>query len=319
MKKILLIAGGGTLGTYATEELLNLGHKVDVICLEDKISNNADLKYYKENATYEYLEKLFEKENYDGIINFIHYVDVEEYKRVYRLLIRNTEHLIFLSSYRVYADLEHPIKETSPLLLDAIDDKLFEAEENYAVPKTKCERFLRTECKGENWTIVRPVISFSKNRFDLFVHNLTKTGQYVIECVQSGTPVVLPECAKEIVAGLDWAGNTGKLIARLLFKKEAFGEAYTVSSAENLMWSEVADIYTELIGLAVEYQPTEEYVKDRYPLEKHWGFWYDRIYSRSIDNRKILEATGVKKEELLSIKEGLKIELDKFGFKYNDI
>ena len=319
MKKILLIAGGGTLGTYAAEELLTLGHKVDIICLENKKSNNANLKYYKGNATYEYLEKLFEKENYDGITNFIHYVDVEEYKSVHKLLIKNTEHLIFLSSYRVYADLEHPITETSPLLLDIVENKSFEAEENYAVPKTKCEKFLREECNGENWTVVRPVISFSKNRFDLFVHNFTKTGQYVIECVQSGRPVILPECAKELLAGLDWAGNTGKLIARLLFKKETFGETYTVSSAENLTWSEVANIYTELIGLKVEYQPTEEYVKNFYPLEKNWGFWYDRIYNRLVDNRKILKATGVKKEELLSIKDGLKIELEKSGVKYNDI
>ena len=30
-----LIAGGGTLGTYTAEELLRLGHRVDIICLED--------------------------------------------------------------------------------------------------------------------------------------------------------------------------------------------------------------------------------------------------------------------------------------------
>ena len=39
-KNVLLIAGGGTLGTYASEELLRLGHSVDVICLEDKVSDN---------------------------------------------------------------------------------------------------------------------------------------------------------------------------------------------------------------------------------------------------------------------------------------
>lgn len=33
MKRVLLIAGGGTLGTYTAEELLRLGHMVDVICL----------------------------------------------------------------------------------------------------------------------------------------------------------------------------------------------------------------------------------------------------------------------------------------------
>jgi len=310
MKKVLLIAGGGTLGTYTAKELLRLGHKVDIICLEDYVSDNENLKYYNGYATYTYLEKLFESEHYDGIINFIHYVDVEEYKKVYKLLIKNCRHLIFLSSYRVYADLKHPIKETSPLLLDVVENKDFEATETYAVCKTKAERFLNEECKGDGWTVVRPVISFSKFRFDLFVYNLSKTGQYVIECAKSGIPVVLPESAKQLIAGLDWAGNTGKLIANLMFKKETFGETYTVSSAQNLTWGEVADMYTELLGLKVEYMPTEEYIKRFYPINQNWGFWYDRNYSRMIDNTKILKVTGIKKEDLLPIKEGLKIELE---------
>ena len=50
MKKALLIAGGGTLGTYTAEELLRLGHSVDVVCLEDKVSDNENLRYYKESA-----------------------------------------------------------------------------------------------------------------------------------------------------------------------------------------------------------------------------------------------------------------------------
>ena len=33
MKTVLLIAGGGTLGTYTGLELLRLGCKVDIICL----------------------------------------------------------------------------------------------------------------------------------------------------------------------------------------------------------------------------------------------------------------------------------------------
>ena len=39
-KRVLLIAGGGTLGTYVSEELLRLGAFVEVICPEDKVSDN---------------------------------------------------------------------------------------------------------------------------------------------------------------------------------------------------------------------------------------------------------------------------------------
>jgi len=59
MSNVLLIAGGGTLGTYTAEELLRLGHTVDIICLEDNASDDPRLKYYKADATVDYLKKLF--------------------------------------------------------------------------------------------------------------------------------------------------------------------------------------------------------------------------------------------------------------------
>ena len=73
MKRVLLIAGGGTLGTYTAAELLRLGHSVDVICLEDKMTDNENLRFFKANATLDYLKELFKENHYDGIVNFIHY------------------------------------------------------------------------------------------------------------------------------------------------------------------------------------------------------------------------------------------------------
>ena len=133
MKRVLLIAGGGTLGTYTAEELLRLGHSVDVICLEDNVSDNANLRFFKSRATLEYLEELFSENRYDGIVNFLHFSNYEDYIPYHALLTANTDHLIFLSSYRVYADLEHPITETAPQLIDVIkDDPVFHEKEWYA-------------------------------------------------------------------------------------------------------------------------------------------------------------------------------------------
>ena len=47
MKKVLLIAGGGTLGLYTAKELLRLGHAVDIICLDDMTSDNEKLRFFK--------------------------------------------------------------------------------------------------------------------------------------------------------------------------------------------------------------------------------------------------------------------------------
>ena len=303
MKKILLIAGGGTLGTYTAEELLRLGHSVDVICLEDKVSDNEYLKFYKANATVEYLRELFKINRYDGIVNFIHYKNHEDYIPYHELLSQNTDHLIFLSSYRVYADLQHPVTETAPQLIDVIDDNPdFHANETYALSKSKAERFLANNPYPKNWTVVRPVISFSDRRLDICM----VSKHTVIEAAREGRAVQMPIEAKNLTAGLDWSGNSGKLIANLLFKKECIGEAYTVSSAQNLTWGEVADIYTELLGVRFEWLPAD------FPADK-WHWFYDRAYDRTIDNAKILRATGLCREDFKTIKEGVYIELKKLG------
>ena len=304
-KHVLLIAGGGTLGTYTAEELLRQGHRVDIICLEDMVSDNEDLNFYKADATLEYLEGFLQKKHYDGIVNFIHYPVAEEYVPYHQLLSRNTEHLIFLSSYRVYADLQHPITEEAPMLLDVIDDPEFLAKEDYALSKAKCERFLRCNPYRKNWTIVRPVISFSQRRFDI---NMV-SGRDVVDAAQKKQTIVLPLEARHLTAGLDWSGNSGKLIANLLFKKECMGEAYTISTAQNLSWEEVAEIYTDLLGVEFIWKKAE------FPANS-WMWFYDRAYDREIDNTKVLKATGLTKEDFKSIKEGIEIELTKLGVNY---
>ena len=307
MKKVLLIAGGGTLGTYTAKELLNKGCAVDVICLEDYTSNNPKLCYHKAKADLNYLTEFLKDKYYDGIVNFIHYYVPEMYKPVHKLLTSKTDQLIFLSSYRVYAESKQPLTEEAPFLADVVEDEEFLKSEDYAVPKAICEKYLREESDTKNWTVVRPIISFSDKRFDL----VTVSGHEIIDAARSGKTVILPEAAKNLTAGLDWAGNSGKLIANLLFKKECLGEAYTVSSGQNLTWGEVADIYTRLTGVNFRWTDTEEYVSTGHGGN---GLFYDRLYDRAVDNTKILKATGLNKDDFTSIEDGIKIELNNIGF-----
>jgi len=314
-KKVLLIAGGGTLGTYTAKELLRLGCYVDVLCPEDKKTDNEKLYYHKGLGDGDTLKDLFSKKHYDGIVNFIHYPCVEEYKPIHKLLSDNTEHLIFLSSYRVYADEQHPVTEEAPMLLDVSKDEEFLEKEDYALSKAKAEYFLRNESGTTNWTAVRPVISFSQYRFDI----VTINQHTVIEKANSGETVYLPIDTKNLTAALDWSGNTGKLIANLLFKPETFCQSYTISSGQNITWGEMAEIYTALLGVKFEWVSTEEFIKSGGTPYGEWALYYDRLFDRKIDNSKVLSATGLKKEDFKSITEGLKIEFDKLGVKYNDI
>ncbi len=307
-KRVLLIAGGGTLGTYVSEELLRLGAFVEVICPEEKVSDNERLVFHQSMATEELLGELFSKKHYDGIVNFIHYKEVEDYKKIHSLLIENTDHLIFLSSYRVYADEQHPITETAPRLSDVVVDTDFLNNEKYAVPKAKCEDYLMQECAGEPWTIVRPVISFSHKRLDLLLYS----GKDVLKYAESGKEMLLPNIVKDYVAGIDWAGNSGKLIANLLFKSDAMGEAFTVYSGHGLTWGEVAEIYSALTGVKIRWCSEDEYVRNTPKIKTEpWMWKYDRRFNRDIDSSKILHVTGLSQDDFSSVEEGIKCELEK--------
>lgn len=305
MKTVLLIGGGGTLGTYTAKELLNSGNKVDIICLEDKISDNDNLAFYKLNADYNALSDFLKDKFYDGIVNFIHYPEVEEYPQVHELLTAHTGHLIVLSSYRVYANEQIPVTENAQKLLDVSKDSDFLKTEKYALSKARLEKYLNDNCQGQNWTIVRPVISSSKYRFDL----VTYYGHELFELIDDGVTIPLPIECKNLRAGLDWAGNSGKLIANLLFKPHTYGEAYTVSTAQNLTWEEIAKLYEKLLGAKYCWVSADEFLK-AVNYNNYYTLIYDRMFDRNIDNSKILNATGLTKEDFLSIEEGLKIELE---------
>lgn len=308
MKKVLLIGGGGTLGRYTSAELLRLGNCVDVICLEDIESDDERLTYYKGRADLEYLTEFLKDKYYDAIVNFIHYEDVEVYKPVHMLLSANTKQLVFLSSYRIYSSNELPIVETSPTLYDTVDDPECFENETYSVPKTKAEMFIRNESGTKNWTIVRPVISFSDRRLDI----VTVSGRKVVDCAKDGTAVMLPKDAKNLTAALDWAGNSGKLIANLLFKDDAIGEAFTISTAQAYTWGEIADMYTEILGVKFDWVDTETYLENDSFIREHLSILkYDRFLDRKIDNSKVLKVTGLKCEDFIPIKDGIKKELDK--------
>jgi len=312
-KRVLLIAGGGTLGTYVAEELLRLGATVEIICPEEKVSDNERLIFHQSLATVELLKDLFAKKHYHGIVNFIHYKELEDYQQIHPLLIENTDHLIFLSSYRVYADEQHPVTETAPRLLDVITDRDFIENEKYAVPKAKCEDYLRNERAGEPWTIIRPVISSSDKRLDLLLYS----GHRIPEAADSGEELLLPEMVRNFTAGFDWAGNSGKLIANLLFKPETFGDTYTIYSGHGMTWGEVAALYQKLTNVKIRWCSEEEYL-DFNPVLTNvkamgWAWKHDRRYNRDVDCSKVLKATGLTSADFTSIEDGLRRELKKLG------
>lgn len=311
-KRVLLIGGGGTIGTYVAQELLEKGCYVDIICLEDYVSDNERLRYIKAEVTLEFLKDFLSDKYYHGILDLIHRDITEDYINFHMLIAPKTDHEIYFSSIRAIGDAQHPITEEAPLILDLIEegsftDEKFIANDYYSQTKARGERYLRQVSKYKNWTIIRPMINTSEKRLDIVLH----TFHQVVELAKAGEVMYQPEICRNMVAGLEWAGNTGKMIANLLFKEECMGETYMLSTGHSMTWEDVANVYTDLLGVKVEWVSTEEYCektgKGGFPL------YYDRGYDRKTDNTKILEATGLRPEDFTPFKEGVRIELEKLG------
>lgn len=307
MKKVLVLGATGAMGRYLVPELLNLGYSVVGVGMDESAPwSHERAEYIKGNAfDIPFLTELLGRK-FDGIVNFMDYgrYDFEDY---YKLFLDNTDHYVFLSSCRVYDDLEQPIKETSPRLWDSSKDEVLRASHDYCIQKAQNEDLLLAS-GYDNFTIVRPATTFSTMRLQL----VTLEFKAFITRALLGKKVLIPIQAKDKPATLCWGGDVAKMIAGVLFREEAKRETYNVCSAEYKTWGEIADYYKELVGLEVIWIDKEDYLKiinPEVPLGVRWQLEYARLFRRITDNSKILALTGMKQEELISMYDGLKLEI----------
>lgn len=142
MKKILVLGGTGAMGTYLVPKLAERGYSVDVVSIDD-MQNKPGINYIKADAYDRKVMAELLKKGYDAIADFMIY-DTARFAERYEMLLENTEHYIYLSGYRIYADEEHPITETSPRLLDVSEDREFLGYEDYSLYKARGENILRS-------------------------------------------------------------------------------------------------------------------------------------------------------------------------------
>ena len=137
--------------------------------------------------------------------------------------------------------------------------------------------------------------------------------------MKDGEELVMPSLVKDYCAGIDWAGNSGKLIANLLFKEDTIGEKYTIYSGHGLTWGEIADIYREITGVKIRWCSEEEFLrfnpKITQNLSLSWCWKYDRRFNRDIDASKVLKATGLSSKDFATVSEGIQHELNILNWK----
>ncbi len=308
MKKALVLGATGAMGVYLVPEMAKNGWFIDAVSLDER-ENCENVNYIKANALDDdVLFDLIGNTRYDAIVDLMLYMGQETFRRRYKKLLDSTDHYIFFSSYRIYADEEHPVKETSPRILETATDPAFlaDCDIEYSLYKAQQEDILKSS-GYKNYTILRPTMVYSSRRYQL----VGQEAYTFLRRAAEGKKVYLPEDARRLHAALIWSGDVAKMITALLLNEKAFGETFTVGNGEENTWEEVAELYKEYIGLDYEFIDTDEYMGIfKNNISEYRKHLYDRFYDRDMDPSKILTVSGIKKEELTPLKIGLKKELE---------
>ena len=308
-KKVLVLGATGAMARYMIPYLAERGCEVDGIALDAAESKYPNVKYHQGNAKDPALRDEFLSRNYDAIVDYLTYGSAE-IPFVLPRILDHTGQYVYLSSGRVYDNLEKPVRETSPRLIDTSKDPYLLNSDDYCIYKARGENLLFAMPR-KNWTIVRPATTYSYLRYQLVTLEAADT----VGRAFAGKQVVVPEQARNKPATLSWGGDAGRMIGALLFCGCALGEVYNINSAEHHTWGEIADYYKDICNLDAVWVDKEDYLKilnpDPYNLGKRWQLEYARLFDREVDNGKVLAATGMKQSDMMPLYDGLKMEISR--------
>lgn len=309
--QILILGGTGAMGSHVCRLLAKEGHSVLCTTRQYRHSENPNIQYISGNAREKsFLDGLL-VHHWDAIIDFMVW-STADFKERYQAFLAVTDQYVFLSSYRVYAN-SSVITEDSPRLLDVVDDKEYLETDEYALSKARCENLL-FESKTNNWTIVRPAITYdgSVGRLQLAV---LEASAWLWRAL-NGIAVPLPEEMLSKQATMTWGFDVATMIAGLTGKPQALGEAFTVATSEHKSWKEIIEIYQrrlpELQVIPCDLRAFEKARGGIYQIR------YDRMFNRVVDNSKVLKVTGLSQSDLAPI-EKLEDELKVFLKSANEL
>lgn len=317
--RVLLLGGTGAIG----ENLVNIlnEHSVETkVTTRKNRENHGTICYVKGNAhEKEFLREVC-KERWDAVVDFMSY-KTDEFESRIDLLLSCTDQYVFISSARVYADKEHPIKESSPRLLDVCNDREYLSTDEYALTKARQEDIIKSHSSNKNYTIVRPYITYSDKRLQLGV---LEKEEWLFRAIRGHTIIFAEEIANRTTTmtnGRDVALG----IYNLIGQHKAYGETFHLTSEHLRTWKEILQIYSSTFKsvtgkeLKVKMVPLDVFIKCR-NRGLEYQVIYDRVFDRDFDTSKesIYANSGVFIEPELGLEECLTKFLVS-GYQFNPI
>lgn len=283
MKKILVFGGTGAMGVYLVDILSKTGlYEIDVTSRSNRESTHPYLKYIKGNARDNDFMNSLLSEHYDVIIDFMNY-NLDEFADRCNYLLSSCGQYVWFSSSRVYADSETPITENSPRLLEVTLDKDFLATNRYALRKARQEDLI-TKSGFNNYTIIRPYITYSNERLQLGIY---EKEQWLYRILK-GRDLVINKNIIDKQTTLTYGYDVSLAISKLVGNQDAFGKVIQIASSENMTWREILKLYLDILKEKKNLTP-RIYLSDHMRAidqlyEGGYNTIYDRVYNRHFDS-----------------------------------
>lgn len=280
---VLVLGGTGAMGKHLVS-LIAEGSNYVVVTSRTQSGHKNNIEYKTGNAKEDaFIDELL-AQKWDVIVDFMVY-KTSEFENRYHKLLKATDHYVYLSSSRVYADSDKPLTENSPRLLDISRDQGYLATDEYALTKARQENLLFASTR-KNWTIIRPYITYDEERLQLGV---LEKEDWLYRALK-GRSIVFSDDINSKVTTITMGKDVAEGIVAILGKIDAHGEAFHITSSQTIRWDEVLDIYLNVLESKLSKRPNVALQKLDNFLEwrsNKYQVIYDRLYNRQFDNSKI--------------------------------
>ncbi len=310
---ILVLGGTGAMGVPLVNSL-SRNNQV-YVTTRSKRPSSGNVHYIQGNATEKrFIEETLSLRHWDAVVDFMVHSEAR-WKEMLPSFLNATDQYVFISSARVYAQSDEPITEETPRLLDVCKDEEYLKTNEYALAKAREENLLRDSGKN-NWTIIRPSITYNTHRLQLGVLEI---GNWLYRALH-GRTIVFSEDINDKLTAMTLGNDVSFGIASIIGKSETLGEAFHITHPSSLRWSEVLDIYLKVLsqrGITPKVLLTPKSTNLKFK-RRIYQVIYCRYFNRTFNNSKIAKFCDI--SEFTPPQEGLAqclnafLDNPKFGY-----
>lgn len=308
MKNILLIGGTGVIGCALQQVLIHSNdYTVHITSRNKSHKDFNNIKFHiGDSLCFNFIKGVIKSENFDAIVDFMVY-STNHFKKSIDFYLNNCGHYIFLSSYRVYSDSKGILTEKSLRLIDDIRiDSNYRKSEEYAIKKAKQENIIFSHA-NENWTILRPSITFGPNRLQLFCFEAS----LFLPRINNNLAIIVPKNIRNIKTTYTDSDVAALYIFNIINNPLSYSEVFNLCSDSVYCWDDIFQFYSKEFKaqfIEVDHNIFKTLYVNQYQVE------YDRMLNRQMSNLKIKNVIikNIRESDLF---EKLKIYAKKSSFK----